>query len=79
MQRMIEQLLDMTRARLAGGIPVTLSDEELPLAPVVAKILEEARAASPHAVIELEAHGDSRARIDSDRFEQVVSNLIGMP
>ena len=77
MQRMIEQLLDMTRARLAGGIPVTLSDEELPLAPVVAKIMEEARAACPHAVIELESHGDSRARIDSDRFEQVVSNLIG--
>ena len=54
-----------------------LSGEELPLAPVVTKIVEEARGASPHAEIAVETHGDPRARIDSDRFEQVVSNLIG--
>jgi PAS domain S-box-containing protein len=77
MQRMIEQLLDLTRARLAGGIPVALSDDEVELAPLVSKIVEEVRVANPLLRIELEAQGSCAARVDSDRFEQVISNLLG--
>jgi PAS domain S-box-containing protein len=77
MQRMIEQLLDLTRARLAGGIPVELSSEDVDLAPLVAKIVDEVRAAHPASTIDVRVEGDCSARIDSDRVEQVVSNLLG--
>lgn len=76
MQRMIEQLLDVTRARLAGGIPIELSPTAVPLAPLVTKIVDEIRAAHPSAKIELLVDGGCAARVDTDRFEQVVSNLI---
>jgi PAS domain S-box-containing protein len=77
MQRMIDQLLDMTRARLAGGIPVTLSAEELDLAPLLSRWVEGARAAHPARVIELHVDGSGAARMDADRIEQVVSNILG--
>ncbi len=77
MQRMIEQLLDMTRARLGGGIPVTLSAEPVDLAMLVTGIVDEVRAAHPASTIELLVDGDCAARVDVDRFEQVVSNLVG--
>ena len=76
MQRMIEQLLDVTRARLAGGIPVELSADALPLAPLVTKIVDEIRAVHPSAKIELLMDGGCVAHVDPDRFEQVVSNLV---
>ncbi len=46
MKRMIEQLLDLTRARLTSGIPVTQTPSPIDLAPLVAKIVDEVRAAS---------------------------------
>ena len=77
MQRMIDQLLDLTRARLADGIPVTLSPEAVDLAPLVIKIVDEVRIARPAATIKVRVEGSCAARIDPDRFEQVVSNLVG--
>jgi signal transduction histidine kinase len=77
MQRMIEQLLDLTRARLAGGIPVRLSEQPLDLAPLVSKITEEIQTAHPASRIELRVDGDCRVRVDADRFEEVVSNVVG--
>jgi PAS domain S-box-containing protein len=74
MQRMIEQLLDLTRARLAGGIPVVLKEADV--APLVSRIVEEIRAAHPRSAIELSVEGSCFARVDTDRFEQVVSNLL---
>jgi PAS domain S-box-containing protein len=76
MQRMISQLLDLTRARLTSGIPVTLSAEPIDLALVVGKIVDEVRAAHSDSAIELRSDGDCTAQIDPDRFEQVVSNLL---
>ncbi len=76
MQRMIEQLLDLTRARLAGGIPLVRTDG-LNLLPLVTKIVDEIRVASPARSIELDAEDPCTARVDGDRFEQVVSNLVG--
>lgn len=77
MQRMIEQLLDLTRARLAGGIPLALSAEAVDLEPLVSKIADEVRAAYRSTTIEVQVDGDCSARVDADRFEQVVSNLLG--
>jgi signal transduction histidine kinase len=77
MQRMIEQLLDFTRGRLTTGIPITLSADDSDLQAIVAKIVDEVRAGHPDCCVELDVQGDCRARIDPDRFEQVVSNLLG--
>ena len=41
MQRMIEQLLDLTRARLTDGIPITLSAEPVDLGALLTKIVDE--------------------------------------
>ncbi len=76
MRRMIEQLLDLTRARLTEGIPVILSERPLNVAPLVTKIVEEIRLAHPQTRIEIHAQGDCSARFDADRLEQVLSNLL---
>ncbi len=76
MQRMIEQLLDLTRARLAGGIPLVRTDA-VNLVPLVTKIVDEIRVAGLGCAIDLEVEGQCTARVDADRFEQVVSNLVG--
>jgi signal transduction histidine kinase len=76
MQRMIEQILDMTRDRLTSGIAIVRSPAR-DLVPLVSKIVEETRLAHPGSVIELRAPGPCLASVDADRFEQVVSNLLG--
>jgi signal transduction histidine kinase len=76
MQRMIEQILDMARDRLASGIAVSRTAPR-DLVPLVSKIVEETRLAHPERRIELSAEGRCFASVDADRFEQVVSNLLG--
>jgi signal transduction histidine kinase len=76
MQRMIEQLLDIARARLSDGIPVTRIRQDI--VPLATKIVEEVRAANPGRTIEVQGQdGGCGAYVDADRFEQVVSNLLG--
>ena len=77
MQRMIEQLIDVTRARHVTGITVALSDHEQDLLPVVKKVVDELRVAHALPEIELRSEETCCARIDGDRIEQVVSNLVG--
>jgi PAS domain S-box-containing protein len=74
MARMIAELLDFTRVRLGGGIPVqrTASD----LYPVVRQGVEEAQMAFPGREVRLEAHGDFRGGWDGGRLAQVVGNLL---
>jgi signal transduction histidine kinase len=75
MHRMIEQILDMTRARSAGGIVVTRS-EERDLVPLVARIVDELRVANQGRTIDLRMNGAVSAGVDADRLEQVLSNLL---
>ncbi len=77
MQRMIEQLLDLTRARSAGGIPVSPVATPASLPALVRALLEESKTTHPRCHIELQVSGNCMAAIDRDRFEQVVSNLLG--
>jgi len=74
MQRMIEQLLDLTRVRLGAGIVVDRKFQDADA--LVAKIVGETRAAHEDREIAYRRQGDCWARLDGDRFEQVVSNLI---
>jgi signal transduction histidine kinase len=45
--------------------------------PLVSRIVDELRAAHPSHVIELEGETAAEADVDADRFERVVSNLVG--
>jgi signal transduction histidine kinase len=76
MQRMIEQLLDVASARLTDGIPVNRTQAH-DLVPLVGKIVEETRAGNPARAIEVRVAGPCPVPVDPDRFEQVVSNLVG--
>jgi hypothetical protein len=74
MSRMIQQILDLTRSRLAGGIPVNRVPMDLRAA--LSVTVDELRTAYPDAVIEFECP-PLMGMWDPDRLEQVFSNLIG--
>jgi signal transduction histidine kinase len=75
MARMIEQLLDSTRARLGGGI--SIAPREAELARISQQILEELEETNPQCTVLLEVAGDTSGSWDSDRMGQVISNLVG--
>ena len=75
MSRMIEDMLDLARARLAGGIP--LSREPSDLGVLVHRVVQEHQVASPDRRIESSSEGDLTGDWDADRLAQVASNLIG--
>ena len=74
MSRMIAQILDLTRNRLAGGLE--LDPQPMDLEHTLSKIVDELRIAHPERAIELPAPVVT-ITADQDRLEQVFSNLIG--
>jgi signal transduction histidine kinase len=74
MSRMVEQVLDLTRSRLGGGIQ--LRPTSIDLAEVLADMIEELRTAHPESSIVLRCE-PTPGYWDRDRLEQVFSNLIG--
>jgi PAS domain S-box-containing protein len=74
MGRMIDQILDLTRTRLGGGLELRL--QSMDLRDTLVKIVEELRIAHRTSVIELNALS-LEVVADHDRMEQVFSNLIG--
>ena len=75
MARMIEQLLDFTRARIGGGL--TLNLQRVDLAALCGQALAELDEAHPEWTFRLEPAGDVMGLWDRDRLLQVVSNLAG--
>ncbi len=75
MSRMIEQILDLTRSRLGGGIAVVRKPMELHS--MLTAIVDEMRAAHPGRRIELACATPIEGMWDRDRLEQVFSNLVG--
>jgi signal transduction histidine kinase len=75
MSRMIEDMLDMARARLAGGIP--LKREPADLGALIDRVLSEVKAAYPEQKIEVGQAGDLGGNWDGERLAQVASNLFG--
>jgi two-component system sensor histidine kinase/response regulator len=75
MSRMIEDMLDMARARLAGGIPV--KREPADLGALIERVVGEIRSAYPNRAIEISRKGDLNGTWDGERLAQVVSNLLG--
>ncbi|MCP3105174.1 PAS domain-containing protein [Myxococcus sp. K15C18031901] len=75
MERMIHELLDFTRARLSGGLPVR--PEPALLDEVVRRVVEERRQAHPTRPLHLEARGDLRGQWDGGRLAQLADALLG--
>lgn len=74
MERMIADLLDFTRSRQGGGMPVTLAETDLE--PICRSVVQEVELASPNRTITFESRGDTRGNWDAGRLEQIVSNLV---
>jgi two-component system, sensor histidine kinase and response regulator len=75
MARLIEDMLDLARARLGGGIVVKRQPTDIKA--LVDKVLREHQAAAPDRLIESSFHGDLSGLWDPERIAQVASNLIG--
>ena len=75
MRRMIDDLLDVARVRLGGGITVTQAPTEL--GELVTRVVSEHQAVHPERKLEVKQLGDLTGRWDADRLAQMVSNLIG--
>jgi len=75
MSRMIEDMLDLARARLAGGIIVKREPGDLKA--LIEPVIAEHRSAAPERVIEVEYGGTFAGYWDAGRVAQVASNLIG--
>jgi PAS domain S-box-containing protein len=74
MERMISQLLDFTRIRFGGGLP--LSCEPLDLGELSRAIIDELQPVHDHD-LRLECEGDARGTGDADLLSQLLSNLVG--
>jgi signal transduction histidine kinase len=75
MSRMVDQLLDLTRARAQRSMPMQRT--ALDLAELVKSVVDEMRLAFPTRAVELHTDGDGRGEWDPDRLGQLVSNLVG--
>jgi two-component system sensor histidine kinase/response regulator len=75
MSRMIEDMLDLTRARLGGGIP--LRRQETEFSQIVQRVIHEAQLSHAEARFEIHQEGELSGYWDADRLTQVTSNLVG--
>ncbi len=71
--RMVEDLLDFTRARVGQGIPI--SPRPASLHEIARAAVEDVRAVYPDRAIQVQASGDASGEWDPDRLAQVVMNL----
>lgn len=75
MNRMIAQLLDLTRIRLGEGLRLE-RQPYVDTAELARAAAEEVGAARPGPEVSIEVRGDGRGAFDPDRLAQVFSNLL---
>ena len=75
MNNMVGALLDFTRGRLGGGIPVVRAG--MNMGKLVHDVVNEVLAAHPKRKIKVNARGALSGRWDCERMSQVVTNLLG--
>jgi signal transduction histidine kinase len=74
MNQMIGALLDFTRSRLGGGIPIVRAN--MNMGKVVHDVVNEIAAAYPDRVIKVDARGSLQGEWDCARVTQVLTNLL---
>ena len=75
MERMISDLLDLTRTRLGSEIP--LKRKRTDFEQVCQEVVLEIQAGHSDAIVHFSSSGNVTGDWDADRLAQVVSNLIG--
>lgn len=75
MARLIEDMLDLARARLGGGITVKRVPTDFRA--LVERVVREQQAAAPGRAIESHYQGDLNGQWDPERIAQVAANLLG--
>ena len=76
MSGLIDNVLDLTRSRLGGGIALDL-DPERPLQSTLEQVVEEIRTANPDRKIEAQIDISRAIKVDHNRVAQMFSNLLG--
>ncbi len=74
MQRLIDDMLDLTLSRIGGGIP--LAPVPMDLVDAVDAASSELRSHAPEVQLECSSTGDTTGEWDRERLEQVVANLL---
>ena len=75
MERLINQVLEMSRLQSGLGIMVRRADNDL--SALVQSIVEETRVAFPALKVDLDLQPDVQALVDPDRYAQIITNLLG--
>ena len=75
MGRMIEDLLDVTRARQHGRLAI--EPAPMDLGQQAQRVVQEVRAGHPERHLRLEQQGDLRGEWDEERLGQMLANLLG--
>jgi signal transduction histidine kinase len=75
MNQMIGALLDFTRSRLGGGIPIVRAD--MNMGKVAHDVVDEIAASHPDRAMKVDARGELKGEWDCPRISQVLTNLIG--
>jgi signal transduction histidine kinase len=76
MVALIENMLDLARGRLGGGLPLT-RDADAPLEPVLEGVISELKSSQPERVVETEFSLTEPINCDRARIAQLFSNLLG--
>jgi len=75
MNLMVGALLDFTRSRLGGGIPIV--PKSMNMGKLVHDVVSEVLAAHPERTIRVNARGALKGEWDCERMTQVLTNLVG--
>ena len=73
--RLIDQVLDLTRSRLGGGIPI--DPAPLDLNEVCRQMMNEMELTHPDRPLRVDLRGDLAVEWDRDRLYQLLENLVG--
>ncbi len=73
--RLVDQLLDLTRSRLGGGIPI--DPEPFDMNDVCLQVIGETELTHPERPLRADLRGDLRGVWDRDRMYQLIANLVG--
>jgi two-component system sensor histidine kinase/response regulator len=75
MTKMIDDLFDLARVRLGGGIP--LDRQRVDLVALASSVVAESLATSPGRAIDVRQEGKTDGEWDARRVSQIVANLVG--